>query len=125
VSTAIDLPDLNVWLASADHSHYQQAVHYWEKQAAEQVLFCIVTALGLVRLVRQPKLMGAAVIRGRSFEAAAGVLPAARGEPGEVGARWLRGVSPASAKQGSARSALHRCLPGGPSDGQRMAAGEL
>jgi hypothetical protein len=29
VSTAIDLPDLNVWLAlaSADHSHPQQAVH--------------------------------------------------------------------------------------------------
>ena len=63
--------------------------------------------------------------RGRSFGAAAGVLSAARGEPGEVGARWLRGVSPASAQQGSARSALHRCLPGGPSDGQRMAAGEL
>ena len=64
MSTAIDLPDLNVWLAlaSADHSHHQQAVHYWEKQAAEQVLFCTVTALGLVRLVRQPKLMGAAVM---------------------------------------------------------------
>ena len=64
MSTAIDLPDLNVWLAlaSADHSHHQQAVHYWEQQAAEQVLFCTVTALGLVRLVRQPKLMGAAVM---------------------------------------------------------------
>ena len=64
MSTAIDLPDLNVWLAlaSADHSHHQQAVHYWEQQAAEQVLFCAVTALGLVRLVRQPKLMGAAVM---------------------------------------------------------------
>jgi uncharacterized protein len=64
VSTAIDLPDLNVWLAlaSADHSHHQQAVHYWEQQAAERVLFCTVTALGLVRLVCQPKLMGAAVM---------------------------------------------------------------
>jgi hypothetical protein len=29
-------------------------VHYWEQQAAEQVLFCTVTALGLVRLVCQP-----------------------------------------------------------------------
>jgi len=65
VSTTVDLPDLNVWLALAcpDHSHHHQAVHYWEQQAAEQVLFCTVTALGLVRLVGQPKLMGAAVKR--------------------------------------------------------------
>jgi toxin-antitoxin system PIN domain toxin len=63
VSTTVDLPDLNVWLALAwpDHSHHHQALHYWEQQAAEQVLFCTVTALGLVRLVGQPKLMGAAV----------------------------------------------------------------
>ena len=63
MSTTVDLPDLNVWLALAcpDHSHHRQALHYWEQQAAEQVLFCSVTALGLVRLVGQPKLMGAAV----------------------------------------------------------------
>jgi toxin-antitoxin system PIN domain toxin len=63
VSTTVDLPDLNVWLALAcpDHSHHRQAADYWEQQAAEQVLFCTVTALGLVRLVCQPKLMGAAV----------------------------------------------------------------
>jgi uncharacterized protein len=63
VSTTVDLPDLNVWLALAcpDHSHHRQALHYWEQQAAEQVLFCTVTALGLLRLVGQPKLMGAAV----------------------------------------------------------------
>jgi toxin-antitoxin system PIN domain toxin len=63
VSTTVDLPDLNVWLALAcpDHSHHHLALHYWEQQAAEQVLFCTVTALGLVRLVGQPKLMGPAV----------------------------------------------------------------
>ena len=63
MTTTVDLPDLNVWLALAcpDHSHHRQALHYWEQQAAEQVLFCTVTALGLVRLVCQPKLMGAAV----------------------------------------------------------------
>ena len=63
MSSTVDLPDLNVWLALAcpDHSHHCQAVHYWEQQAAEQVLFCTVTALGLVRLVCQPKLMGEAV----------------------------------------------------------------
>jgi hypothetical protein len=64
VSTTADLPDLNVWLAlaSAHHVHHRQALHYWERQAAERVLFCTVTALGLVRLVCQPKLMGAAVM---------------------------------------------------------------
>lgn len=63
MNTASDLPDLNVWLALAcpGHSHHRQAVRYWEQQAAEQVLFCTVTALGLVRLVCQPKLMGVAV----------------------------------------------------------------
>ena len=57
MSTTVDLPDLNVWLALAcpDHSHHHQALHYWEQQAAEQVLFCTVTALGLVRLVCQQK----------------------------------------------------------------------
>ena len=59
--TSADLPDLNVWLALAapDHPHHRQAVQYWEQQAANQVLFCTITALGLVRLVCQPKLMGA------------------------------------------------------------------
>jgi len=63
MSTTADLPDLNVWLALTwpAHLHHQQAVAYWEQQAAEQVLFCTVTALGLVRLVCQPKLMGTAV----------------------------------------------------------------
>lgn len=51
-----DLPDLNVWLALTwpQHSHHPQAVHYWAEQAAERVLFCTVTALGLVRLLCQP-----------------------------------------------------------------------
>ena len=54
---------MNVWLALAwpEHSHHQHAVRYWEQQAAAQVLFCTVTALGLVRLVCQPKLMGTTV----------------------------------------------------------------
>jgi len=46
VSTTVDLPDLNVWLALAcpHHSHHHQALYYREQQAAEQVLFCTVTA---------------------------------------------------------------------------------
>jgi hypothetical protein len=54
-----DLPDLNVWLA----------VHYWEEQAAGQVLFCTGTALGLVRLLSQPKLMGTSVKSGAEASA--------------------------------------------------------
>jgi len=81
VSTTADLPDLNVWLALAcpDHNHHRQAVHYWEQQAAEQVLFCTVTALGLVRLVCQPKLMGAAV---KTLAEASSLLEAFCQQPG-------------------------------------------
>jgi toxin-antitoxin system PIN domain toxin len=64
LSDPADLPDLNVWLALAatQHPHHAQALTYWEQQASGQVLFCTVTALGLVRLLSQPKLMGASVL---------------------------------------------------------------
>lgn len=64
MSPTVDLPDLNVRLALAcpDHGHHREAVHYWEQQAAEQMLFCTVTALGLVRLVCQPKRMAGTCI---------------------------------------------------------------
>lgn len=60
---SVDLPDLNVWLALASpaHGHHHQAARYWEQQAAQQVVFCDVTAIGLVRLVSQAKVMGPAV----------------------------------------------------------------
>ncbi len=81
MSSGADLPDLNVWLALIwpDHSHHLQAVHYWEQQAADQVLFCTVTALGLVRLVCQPKLMGVAV---KNAAEASALLDALRQQPG-------------------------------------------
>ena len=64
MSAIADLPDLDVWLALASptHQHYSSAVAYWEEQASQQVLFCTVTALGLVRLVMQPKVMGDAAL---------------------------------------------------------------
>ena len=64
MSAIADLPDLNVWLALASptHQHHSSAVTYWEEQASQQVLFCTVTALGLVRLVMQPKVMGDAAL---------------------------------------------------------------
>jgi toxin-antitoxin system PIN domain toxin len=81
MSTTTDLPDLNIWLALTwpEHIHHQQAIHYWEQQAAEQVLFCTVTALGLVRLVCQPKLMGTAL---RSAAEASALLDALCQQPG-------------------------------------------
>jgi len=81
MSTTADLPDLNVWLALAwpAHSHHQHAVQYWEQQAAEEVLFCTVTALGLVSLVCQPKLMGTAV---RNAAEASGLLDSMCRQPG-------------------------------------------
>ena len=81
MTSMADLPDLNVWLALAwpGHSHHQRAVQYWEQQAADQVLFCTVTALGLVRLVCQPKLMGTAV---RTPGEASSLLDALCQQPG-------------------------------------------
>ena len=113
MSTTVDLPDLNVWLALAcpDHSHHHQALHYWEQQAAEQVLFCTVTALGLVRLVCQPKLMGAAV---KTAAEASALLDVFCQQPG---------VSMGSAEH--AAPSVHRCLSGSPGDRQWLAPGEL
>ena len=64
MSGIADLPDLNVWLALASptRQHHSSAVTYWEEQASQQVLLCTVTALGLVRLVMQPKVMGDAAL---------------------------------------------------------------
>ena len=61
-SAAGDLPDLNVWLALAwsRHPHHAAALAYWERQAAPRVLFCGVTALGLIRLITQQNVMGEA-----------------------------------------------------------------
>ena len=63
MSSTADLPDLNVWLALVwpEHTHHRQALKYWEHLASRQILFCTVTALGLVRLVCQQKLMGTAM----------------------------------------------------------------
>ena len=76
-----DLPDLNVWLALASpaHQHHSSAVAYWEEQASQQVLFCTVTALGLVRLVTQPKVMGEAAL---SAAAASALLDQFVQQPG-------------------------------------------
>lgn len=54
-----DLPDTNVWLALVDerHVHHPRARRYWEHEAAERLVFCRVTMLGLLRLGTQPRVM--------------------------------------------------------------------
>ena len=81
MSSNADLPDLNVWLAlvTPNHFHHQPALDYWEHQAAEHVHFCTVTALGLVRLLSQPKLMGPAV---KTTHEASAILQALCQQPG-------------------------------------------
>ena len=76
-----DLPDLNLWLALAwaGHIHHQRARTYWEEEAATEVVFSCVTALGLVRLLSQSRVMGEAVC---SLAKAAGILRAFLNLPG-------------------------------------------
>lgn len=56
---AIDLPDLNLWLAlvDADHEHHPRACHYWKNEAAANIAFCRVTMLGLLRLLTNARAM--------------------------------------------------------------------
>ncbi len=56
---AIDLPDINVWLALTceDHQHHARARRYWEGESAGQLAFCRVTMLGLLRLATNARVM--------------------------------------------------------------------
>ena len=59
---AIDIPDLNLWLAliDADHAHHARARRYWEQEATSEIAFCRVTMLGLLRLLTNSRVMGGA-----------------------------------------------------------------
>lgn len=80
-----DLPDINVWLALAvkEHLHHMPAMRYWLNEAAAPVCFCRVTMLGLVRLLSQPKVMGASAL---SLQAA---MQAFQGWLELPGVRWV------------------------------------
>ena len=64
MTATVDLPDVNVWLAlsATHHPHHARALAYWAHEAAPEVSFCRVTMLGLVRLLTQPRVMGAAAL---------------------------------------------------------------
>ena len=59
-----DLPDVNVWLAlsAPSHPHHAAAQAYWQQKELPAVWFNRVTMLALLRLLCQPKVMGAATI---------------------------------------------------------------
>lgn len=59
---AIDLPDVNVWIAlsAPDHEHRARAERYWREEAAAQVAFNSVTMLGLVRICSNAPIFGGA-----------------------------------------------------------------
>lgn len=58
-----DLPDVNVWigLCSEAHPFHAAAQQYWKSacEAQTPLWFCRTTMMGLVRLLSQPRMMGA------------------------------------------------------------------
>lgn len=92
--TAIDLPDVNVWLALADENHEQhgRARQYWESESAWQLAFTRVSMLGFVRLLtnrvvmrNQPFTVTEAWAAYRAFRALPEVIWL--GEPENIAAR--------------------------------------
>lgn len=61
-----DLLDSSVWLplSAPDHVHYQRARRYWDDEAAEELAFCRVTALALLRHLTNARILGEVVLDG-------------------------------------------------------------
>lgn len=55
-----DLLDSSVWLplSAPDHVHYARARRYWDDEAANELVFCRVTALALLRHLTNPRILG-------------------------------------------------------------------
>ena len=58
------LPDVNVWLAlaSSHHVHAGSAAAWLDGVTSGEAAFCRVTQMGLLRLLTDPKVMGAGVL---------------------------------------------------------------
>jgi hypothetical protein len=56
---AIDLPDVNVWLALAvqNHPQHKRARRFWNDESADQLAFCRNTMLGFLRLTTNNTVM--------------------------------------------------------------------
>ncbi|HMD95745.1 MAG TPA: hypothetical protein VKM93_00225 [Terriglobia bacterium] len=61
-----DLLDASVWLplSAPDHAHYLRARRYWDDEAASELAFCRITALALLRLLTNPRILGEAALNG-------------------------------------------------------------
>ncbi len=63
-----DLLDVSVWLplGAPDHVHHRRALRYWHEEAADEIAFCRITALALLRHLTNPRLLGEAALDGAS-----------------------------------------------------------
>lgn len=63
-----DLLDASVWLplSAPDHVHHARALRYWDEEAAQDLAFCRVTALALLRHLTNPRIMGESVLEGKA-----------------------------------------------------------
>lgn len=61
-----DLLDGSVWLplSAPDHVHHSRALRYWEEESADELAFCRVTALALLRHLTNPRILGDAALGG-------------------------------------------------------------
>ncbi|HXF57779.1 MAG TPA: hypothetical protein VNO34_09490 [Actinomycetota bacterium] len=70
----VDLLDASVWVAlrAPDHVHHPRARRYWDREAAEELAFCRVTALTLLRQLTNRRVLGEAALDGATFAVAGG-----------------------------------------------------
>lgn len=61
-----DLLDASVWVAlsTGDHSHYARSRRYWDEEASDELAFCRLTALALLRHLTSPRILGEEALDG-------------------------------------------------------------
>ena len=63
-----DLLDANVWLplGAPDHGQHARTRQYWDEEASDELAFCRVTSLALLRLLTSPLVLGEVALDGRA-----------------------------------------------------------
>jgi hypothetical protein len=63
-----DLLDASVWLplSAPEHVHHPRARRYWDEESANELVFCRVTALALLRHLTNTRILGNAALDGRA-----------------------------------------------------------
>jgi toxin-antitoxin system PIN domain toxin len=61
-----DLLDASVWLPLSvpDHVHHARALRYWQHEAGDEMAFCRITALDLLRHLTNPRIAGPGALDG-------------------------------------------------------------